>query len=192
MLRTARHAARAVLCAAALAGSAVALPAPAHAAPAPACPGADVVPTAASLPAARTATLCLVNRERAKRGARRLRTSAALRASAQAYAADMDQRDFFAHVSPGGAGLLERVRRDGRYLRGVRRFRVGENLAWGSGERATPRETVKAWMASPGHRANLLDRRFRETGIGIALGAPVAGAAAVPAATYAHHFGRRG
>ena len=29
----------------------------------------------------------------------------------------------------------------------------------------TPRQVVKAWLASPAHRANLLDRRFRDTGV---------------------------
>ncbi len=29
----------------------------------------------------------------------------------------------------------------------------------------TPRQVVKAWLASPQHRANLLDRRFRDTGV---------------------------
>ena len=48
-------------------------------------------------------------------------------------------------------------------------------------------------MASPAHRANILNAAFREIGIGIALGAPVAGAtAASGAATYTNQFGRRG
>jgi hypothetical protein len=48
-------------------------------------------------------------------------------------------------------------------------------------------------MASPPHRANVLHAGFRELGLGIALGAPVAGAsAAAGAATYANQFGRRG
>ena len=29
----------------------------------------------------------------------------------------------------------------------------------------TPRQVVEAWLASPAHRANLLDRRFRDTGV---------------------------
>jgi len=194
MLRTARRAARAAACAAALAlaataGLATSSPAPADAARA--CPGADAVPTAASLARARSATLCLVNAQRTKRHVERLRTHRALRASAQSYARDMARRNFFAHTSPGGAGLLARVRASGGYVVRGRAVRVGENLAWGSGARATPRSIVKAWMASPGHRANLLDRGFRESGLGIALGAPVAGGVSGPAATYTHHLGRR-
>ena len=95
---------------------------------------------------------------------------------------------FFSHSSPGGAGLLERLRRAGRYLDGARGFAIGENLAWGTGALATPREIVLSWMGSPGHRRNVLDRRFREVGLGIALGTPRAGGAG---ATYANQFGVR-
>ena len=55
-----------------------------------------------------------------------------------------------------------------------RSWSVGENLAWGTGVLATPRATVRAWMHSPDHRANLLDRRFADVGIGVAAGAPIA------------------
>jgi uncharacterized protein YkwD len=193
LLRTARRAARAAACAAALATAALpALAATPAEARGPVCPGAGDVPTAATLERARTATVCLVNLERTHRGLRRLRASAALRRSAQAYAADMAGRDFFAHTSPAGAGLLERVRGRGRYLDGARSFRIGENLAWGAEARATPRSIVAAWMASPGHRANVLNPAFRESGLGLVLGAPVRTAPAGTAVTYTHHLGRRG
>ena len=45
-------------------------------------------------------------------------------------------------------------------------------------------------MDSPGHRANILRRQFREIGIGIALGAPV-GAGGLHGATYTADFGVR-
>jgi uncharacterized protein YkwD len=48
--------------------------------------------------------------------------------------------------------------------------RWGENLAWGSGERARPGEIVQGWMNSPEHRAIMLDCRFSQVGIGIATG----------------------
>jgi uncharacterized protein YkwD len=44
-------------------------------------------------------------------------------------------------------------------------------------------------MNSPGHRANILNSAFREIGIGVAYGAPVA--VGGPAATYATEFGAR-
>ena len=80
---------------------------------------------------------------------------------------------FFDHTSPGGSTMLARIRATS-YLRDVASWSVGENLAWGTGVLATPRATVRAWMHSADHRANLLDRRFADVGIGVAAGAPVA------------------
>jgi hypothetical protein len=45
---------------------------------------------------------------------------------------------------------------------------------------------VQAWMASPGHRENLLSRDYTQIGLGIALGTPGAGA---DGATYTTDFG---
>jgi uncharacterized protein YkwD len=59
------------------------------------------------------------------------------------------------------------------------------------GDAATPATIVRAWMHSPGHRANILNRRFREIGIGVASGAPVRDGAAKSGATYATEFGLR-
>jgi uncharacterized protein YkwD len=97
---------------------------------------------------------------------------------------------FFNHVSPQGSTLAGRVRSTGYPMRGSR-WILGENLAWGSGALATPRAAMRAWMRSSGHRHNILDRRFTEVGVGIAPGAPVAGGAGLPAATYTTDFGAR-
>jgi uncharacterized protein YkwD len=50
---------------------------------------------------------------------------------------------------------------------------------------------VEAWMGSPPHQANILDRRFREIGIGVAGGAPAQLGPGEQAATYATEFGQR-
>ena len=76
------------------------------------------------------------------------------------------------------------------YLGKVRSWLVGENLAWGTERLATPRETVVAWMNSPGHRANILKRRFREIGIGVVFHTP-SGSRNPVAATYTTTFGYR-
>ena len=139
--------------------------------------------------------MCLVNRERTRRGLPALRANRTLQASARAYARDMVRRSFFDHVSPSGATLTERIRENTRYLAGALRWQIGENLAWGTGSRSTPAQIVRGWMHSPGHRANIVNRGFREMGLGVALGVPVAGSASASmsgAATYANQFGRRG
>ncbi|HEV2753267.1 MAG TPA: CAP domain-containing protein [Solirubrobacteraceae bacterium] len=155
------------------------------------CRGADTVPASASdMSRARSATLCLLNRERRERGRASLTRSRQLERSARAYSERMVNERFFAHEAPDGRGLVERIRDRTGYLVRTASWAVGENLAWGSGGRATPREIVRSWMNSPGHQRNILDRRFRHLGIGIALGAPRSVGEA-EAATYTTHFGRR-
>jgi uncharacterized protein YkwD len=151
-----------------------------------ACPGAHLTPTAARAAQVRHATLCLLNRQRARHGLRRLHSHRSLSRAASRYARLMVSKRFFAHVSPSGSTMAQRIRRTS-YLRHTRGWLLGENLAWGSGSSATPARIVNAWMHSPGHRRNILDRSFREIGIGVALGAPNGASGA----TYVNEFGRR-
>ena len=67
--------------------------------------------------------------------------------------------------------MVDRIRGAG-YAKRDRGWALGENLAWGTGGLATAARDPRAWMNSPGHRANILKRAYREVGIGIALGAP--------------------
>jgi uncharacterized protein YkwD len=156
-----------------------------------ACPGADVTPNAQNIATARSATLCLLNKQRASFGLARLRAHRQLQVAAQSYAGDMVRGGFFSHVSPSGSTLEQRIRQGTRYLAGALRYQIGENIAWGQGVLAKPSAIVAAWMASPGHRANILRGAFREIGIGIAPGAPMAGLAGDPAVTYTNEFGTR-
>jgi uncharacterized protein YkwD len=156
----------------------------------PACKGAHVAPTARNAAAVAHATLCLLNRQRARRGLPRLRQQRSLTHAATLYARLMVRQGFFDHVSPSGSTLTQRIRRT-NYLRGVRGWSIGENLAWGAGSAGTPARIVVAWMHSPGHRRNILDRNFREIGIGVAPGAPRGAGASVAGGTYATEFGAR-
>lgn len=153
------------------------------------CEGADSRPGEASYTALGRATLCLVNRERRRRGLRALRANRRLARAARGHARDMVRHAYFEHNSRSGARFTSRIARAG-YLRGTASWRTGENLAWGAGSRSTPRRIVRAWMKSPGHRANILNRGFREVGVGVAPGAPVRADYSV-AATYVHDFGVR-
>jgi uncharacterized protein YkwD len=157
-----------------------------------ACPGADTEPSAATLDQAREAAMCLVNGERRRHGDGRLRTNAVLQHSATLYARAMVRESFFGHVSPSGLTFGERIRRETHYLDDARSWRIGENIAWGSGSEATPAEIVRSWMASPVHRRILLDGAYREMGLGIAIGSPVDATDSSAAATFVNHFGRRG
>ena len=161
------------------------------AAPALDCNNADDVPTAGGISEARDATLCLLNQERTSRGLRKLRSNSRLRDAAQSYSRNMVVNDFFDHVSPGGSTLVSRIKAT-RYLNGANGWSLGENIAWGGSTRATPRETVEAWMHSAGHKRNILTGGFEEIGIGIAIGAPADLPGDMPSATYTTDFGSRG
>jgi uncharacterized protein YkwD len=149
---------------------------------------ADVDPgtAGASMPAARSATLCLLNVERRRHHETRLRFNHKLALAGLRHARDMVQNEYFSHDAPSGQDFVQRIMRT-EYVPAAASWLLGENLAWGDHKESTPRQIVRAWMASPGHRHNILTRGFREIGIAIVVGAPVGGV--TQAATYATEFG---
>jgi uncharacterized protein YkwD len=135
------------------------------------CANADARPATTPLSDVRAATLCVINEERAAVGLPPLRADRRLRRLATSHAREMVHRDYFAHVSARGASVGARLEGSG-YASSAQRWAAGETLAWGTGAMATPREIVRGWMNSGGHRAILLTSRFRDAGIGVARGAP--------------------
>lgn len=152
------------------------------------CSHARATPTPSNLATVRHATLCLLNAERAKRGLKPLRLNARLSASSAAYARLMVAKHFFSHVSPAGSTLSSRVKKTG-YLKDAQLRALAENIAWGGGPAASAAEIARAWMRSADHKANILDGRLKEIGIGIAYGTPMTGQA--HGATYTTDFGAR-
>jgi uncharacterized protein YkwD len=149
-----------------------------------ACSGANSSPAELGPGAAKRATLCLLNRERAAHGLRRLRMDSKLARAAIGHARDMVANRYFAHDSRSGASFSARIKRTG-WTRSRRSWTVGENIGWGGGSLASPAAMVEGWMASAGHRANILSGSFHLIGIGIANGTPVGSSGA----TYATDFG---
>ena len=96
------------------------------------------------------------------------------------------QHLYFAHVGRDGSQPAQRIRASG-YLSSGGAWRIGENLAWGSGELATPKKIMAAWMGSPGHRANILQPAYREIGFGVIAGNPSSRGGG--GATYVTEFG---
>jgi uncharacterized protein YkwD len=133
------------------------------------------------------ATLCLLNHERRKRGLRPLRADGRLAAAARRHAADMVANRYFAHVSPSGTTLSERIARTG-YLAKARYWAVGEVLAWTSQRLSSPRIAVRALMRSKPHRRVILDATFTEAGVAVVKHAPVRGVRR--GATFVADFGR--
>jgi uncharacterized protein YkwD len=160
-----------------------------------ACANAQLQPTAENLELIDAATLCLVDRERTSRGEVALKPDLDLQRAAQAHSADMASGDYFAHDSRNGATPLARMRAAGYLpgsLSGYGRvgYEVGENIAWGTLWLATPKAIVAGWMASPGHRANILDSNFRDTGVGVAPHPISSLARGESGAIYTQDFGR--
>jgi uncharacterized protein YkwD len=154
------------------------------AAPIAACPNADLIPGPDNLPAIAAATLCLVNQARARYGIDPLVDDAKLDQSARQHNADMiDGNDFVA------GGLRHRVGAAG-YLPSIgTAYSLGENIAFGVLERATPRAIVDGWDSVAGYLANILDPTFRAFGIAVDATAPAMLAAGPGAATYTLDFG---
>ncbi|MBX4201393.1 hypothetical protein KW803_00655 [Candidatus Saccharibacteria bacterium] len=100
------------------------------------------------------------NVERAANGVGGLSLSSKLDSAAQAKADDMVARNYWSHNTPEGNLPWVFVNAQGYSYQ-----KLGENLATGfSDEQAT----INGWMASPAHRANMLDGNFTEVGFGYA------------------------
>jgi len=152
------------------------------------CASTDGPTANASAATLGNSALCLVNQERSSRGLRPLRANRHLAKAARKHAHDMVARGYFSHDTEGGGSFVDRIRKAG-YVPPRVLPSLGEDLAWGSGTLGTPRQIVQSWMESPGHRANILNPRFREAGMGVAFGDPGAGMDGV---TYALDFGSGG
>ena len=138
--------------------------------PSPCLQWGDLVPVELTLGHARAAIVCLVNRERAAYGLRRLEPNLRLQRAAKRHTAQMDGTGCFRHRCPGELRLRQRL---GPYFgRDPKRFKYGEALAWGPEPLATPREIVAALMTSTRHRFHLLRPVYDEVGVGFTVGTP--------------------
>ena len=147
------------------------------------CPDALMAPSGDRV-ALRAATLCLVNALRTSRGLRALKMHTRLNKAARTHSTAMVSGGFFSHETPSGRTLSDRLR-SARY----RATEAGENLGAGSGELGSPLAMLQGWWDSPPHRANLLNARYTEAGIGVSPGMP--GENDLDAATYTLLLARR-
>jgi uncharacterized protein YkwD len=154
-----------------------------------ACPNTRLIPSEGDLAEIRAATLCLINRARAAHDEAPLRPNPLLELAAQRHTESMALENYFAHVGPGGQTPLARIRAAGYIRHAGVAFEVGENIGFGTLSFSTPQAIVHGWMMSPGHRANILDPRFRDTAIGVSPHPPAALAHGERGAVYTQDFG---
>ncbi len=98
----------------------------------------------------------LVNAERAKEGLAPLTIDLKVQAAAMVRAKECEQR--FSHTRPNGTSFSTALKEQGVSYRSS-----GENIAWGQ---RSPKEVMKAWMNSSGHRANIMNPNFTTIGVG--------------------------
>jgi uncharacterized protein YkwD len=128
------------------------------------CPGQESLDAPAET---QEATMrCMIAYARSETGLGGLADDEALEQSAADKAIDVIRCDDFSHFACGrdftywmqNAGYMSSPC-----------WRVGENLAWGTDAYGTVRSIFRAWMSSPGHRANILSD-FAQTGISLQIG----------------------
>jgi uncharacterized protein YkwD len=132
---------------------------------APTAPSSHAAAATASPAAAETVSsvLTLTNAERRRAGLDELRESHLLQQAAQLQSEQMGTVRVMDHVLPGTlypspADRLAAVQ--------YQWSAYGENVAMGQ---RSGGEVVAAWMNSPGHRANILNPRYTELGVGYSL-----------------------
>lgn len=131
-------------------------------APSSVCPPTKL---SASTEAQEQAMLCLTNYARAQYGEGQLEEAGELEESAAEKAEDIFRCDSFSHFACGRE-FSYWIRATG-YMSGC--WRVGENLAWGTGEYGSVSSIFRAWLRSPEHRANILGD-YAQIGISLDTG----------------------
>jgi uncharacterized protein YkwD len=97
------------------------------------------------------------NAERAKAGCGKLRLDANIARAARNHSAWMAKTGTFSHVGSANSSFVVRVKAQGYTTP------LSENIAWGYRSGA---DVMKAWMLSPGHRANIMNCSAKAVGIG--------------------------
>ncbi|MBV9132364.1 MAG: CAP domain-containing protein [Chloroflexi bacterium] len=105
----------------------------------------------------------LTNAERQSAGLTPLTLNSQLTDSAQTYSQVLASSGCFDHTCGPVPNFADRDGQAGY----TGWSNLGENIAGGY---STPEAVVAGWMASPGHRENILSPEFTEIGIGIASG----------------------
>ncbi len=103
-----------------------------------------------------------VNKERRIRRIPELNWYGPIAQEARRHAANIAQGHFFAHEDPLRGDVDVRLEKEGIQWR-----RCAENLYEGAYPDPA-RNAVQSWLLSSGHRRNILDAQFSDTGVGVA------------------------
>ncbi|MEV6781715.1 CAP domain-containing protein [Streptomyces sp. NPDC051098] len=131
---------------------------PKPAAPKPAAPKPATPKPAAPVSGDVARVVALVNSERGKAGCAPVKSNAKLAKAAQDHSKDMAAHRNMSHTGSDGSEPGQRITRAGYQW-----STYGENVAYGYD---TPESVMAGWMASPGHKRNILNCAFKEIGVG--------------------------
>lgn len=98
----------------------------------------------------------LVNEERRKQGVNSLTLETQLTSAAQIRAKEIEVS--FSHTRPNGSSYGTVLTESG-----ISSMGSGENIAWGQ---RSATEVMNGWMNSAGHRANILNSKYKSIGVG--------------------------
>jgi len=133
----------------------------------------SVVSTPANLYDVETQIHALINEQRTANGLSAINFDETLSSIARKHSQDMAARGYFEHDTPEGHDFYWRMQQDGYNCAipiGNTIYQGAENIFKESGysTSAIASTTVKGWMSSSGHRANILTPYWRNEGIGVA------------------------
>jgi uncharacterized protein YkwD len=108
--------------------------------------------------------LAQINLVRRAHGRSRLSLSSQLRRAGEEHARDLARAGLFSHNWSDGTPFERWIRRF-YPVNGARSWSAAENLAW-AGADVTAQQAIEMWLASPEHHRILLDKRWRQIGLG--------------------------
>lgn len=117
--------------------------------------------TESATTAVEQALLRLANQERVKNGRAPLQADSALTTLARLKSSDMVAKNYFSHTSPTYGTPAQMLAKNG-----ISYYSYAENIAQG----ANADQIHAMWMASDGHRANILNPQLTRIGIGVVAG----------------------
>ena len=107
----------------------------------------------------------LINKKRAESGLEPLVWNDELSELARLHSQDMADQKYFSHRGSDGSMVDDRADK-----LGIKNWSaIGENIAFERGFNDAASFAVERWMESPAHKQNLLDKRWKETGMGVAI-----------------------
>jgi uncharacterized protein YkwD len=125
----------------------------------------EVKPSAALIATVEKQAFDLINKKRTEAGLESLVWNEEIAELARLHSQDMADQKYFSHRGSDGSMVDDRADK-----LGINNWSaIGENIAFERGFDDAANFAVDRWMDSPAHKQNLLDKRWKESGMGVAI-----------------------